>query len=455
MLDSFSYGLAMDLRAVAFSVKGRTARRSASRAYRWLLANETRPRDQLDCLTAQSSAAIAQFAASDSPFYRDLYSSRQISLDDLADPQVWHELPVVDRSMLKEHSADVVARSATPAVMREALTGGSTGEPLRSFHDTRVPTLPLSWRMYRWWGVEPWDDIARVGRWGFGRRASIVNALQWWPTRQIYADAALIDRGALEEFTEQVARVKPVLIEGYVGAMLELATFIEISGRQLPAPRAVATTAAPLTEGARTRLQDVFGAPVYDEYRGAELGWMAGECQRQEGLHCFTDMRRIEILDDHGRPQPPGVVGDVVVTDLFNRVFPLVRYRLGDRGSMIETVCPCGVTLPLMDKPDGRTTDLLRLPSGVAVGHRLMGMFGSCPDAVRLFQIFQAADYAVTVRVVRGSHPNAEAQIEAAVSALRGRLRHEVPVRTEYVDRLPYIKGKLKYVMSEVPDPSL
>lgn len=442
------------MRRVAFAVKGRVVRRSALRLYDSLLANERLPSDELAGLTARRSTQIAQFAQAQSPFYRDLYSSRGMSARDLTDPQAWTELPVVDRTALRDRAADVPTSEANPRTMRPALTGGSTGEPFRAYHDTRVPTLPLSWRMYRWWGVQPWDDLARVGRWGFGARASAANAIQWWPTRQVYTDASLIDRSSLSAFVGRIERVRPALIEGYVGAMLELARFVEEEGVQLPVPRAVATTAAPLTEDVRRRLQTVLGAPVYDEYRAAELGWMAGECREQNGLHCFTDMRRIEVVDAQDRPAAPGVVGDLVVTDLTNRVFPLVRYRLGDRGSLVEQPCACGVTLPLMAKPDGRTTDLLRLPSGAAMGHRLHGMFGGYPDAVRLFQIHQKADYTITVRVVRGPHPDADAQIQSAVGGLRERVRGEVPVLVEYVDDLPYYKGKVKYVICEVPDPA-
>jgi len=51
---------------------------------------------------------------------------------------------------------------------------------------------------------------------------------------------------------------------------------------------------------------------------------------------------------------------------------------------------------------------------------------------------------------VLGNTPDASANVERAVAALRDRIRHEVPVRIEVVDELPYTRGKLKYVISEV-----
>ena len=308
---------------------------------------------------------------------------------------------------MKEHDADL-RPAGSERFAREALTGGSTGVPLRTAHDSRVPTLALAWRMYSWWGVQPWDDLARVGRWGFGRFETVRNRLQWWPSRQIYLDARLLDRDSMRKFHRAIVRTRPALIEGYVGAVLEFADFLDSEGLTIPTPAAIATSAAPLPPSARRRLESVLGAPVYDEYRGSEALWMAGECRMQTGLHIFADARRIEVVDPHGRSLPAGEVGDIVVTDLTNRVFPIIRYRLGDRGALMDGTCECGVTLPRMAQPEGRAIDILRLPSGAGLSHTT-AMFAKHPGSVRLFQVHQTADYSIAVRVVLGDDPDASA----------------------------------------------
>ena len=353
--------------------------------------------------------------------------------------------------MVKASAEEFRTAQANQRNSRDAKTGGSTGEPLRILHDARVPTLTLSWRMYSWWGVAPFDNIARIGRWGFGPREALKNTIIWWPTQQVYLDAALINRDTMKRFHASLSQVRPTLLEGYVGAMLEFADFLEMHRLRLPQLTAVAATAAPLTEAVRTRLQDVFGAPVYDEYRCSESGWTAGECRRQHGLHIFADMRHLEVVAPDGTPLPPGETGDLVVTDLTNRVFPLIRYRLGDRGSMLDKACACGVTLPLMAKPDGRNTDLIRLPSGAVLAHRLMAIFSDKPEAVRLFQIHQLEDYSIVVRVVLGEAPDARAHVERVAQILRDRISSEVPVKVEYVESIPYTGGKVKYIISDVP----
>ena len=440
-------------RAVLFSAKSSTVRARSGRYLRELQTNERRTVGELSDLQDALAQCTVEFAMASSPYYRRVYGDLGVDTGRLRHPEAWADLPVLDRATVKEHSDEFPTPEATGKNVREALTGGSTGEPLRTLHDARVPSLALSWRMYSWWGVRPYDNLARVGRWNFGKLATLKNDVSWWPTRQIYLDAALISEETMETFQREMTRVRPRLLEGYVGALLAFVDFLESRGLTVPAPLAVATTAAPLTTSARHRLEAVFGAPVFDEYRGSEFGWMAGECARQDGLHIFSDVRRIEVLDPDGRPAEPGKVGDLAITDLRNRVFPLIRYRTGDRGTLRAEPCVCGLPLPLMEPPDGRTIDVLRLPSGKLLAHRLMGTFSAHPEAVRLFQIHQQADYSITLRVVEGPGSEARRHIEAAVQDLRERIGDEVPVRIDYVDSLPYTGGKTKYIISDVPKP--
>lgn len=434
-----------------FRAKAATVRANAGAFHRELLANERLAPDESTRMQNRLARDIAALAMRSSRFYERHFRAHGVRTESLIEPEAWAELPILDRATVKHHAAEIRTPEATDATARPALTGGSTGEPLSTFHDARVPSLALSWRMYSWWGVEPYDDLARVGRWNFGRLATIKNDLAWWPTKQVYLDAGLISAETMETFHRELTATRPRLIEGYVGAMLEFADFMERRKLTVPAPTAIATTAAPLTASARARLEAAFGAPVYDEYRGSEFGWIAGECGHRDGLHVFSDVRRVEVVDEHGAPAAPGQLGDLVITDLRNRVFPLIRYRTGDKGILRADPCRCGRALPLMEQPQGRTTDVIRLPSGTVLAHRLMAMFAAHPEAVRLFQIHQLSDYSIIIRVVVGDGAQARDQIESAVTSLRERIANEVPVTVEYVDALPYTGGKTKYVISDVP----
>lgn len=439
------------VRRTAFGIKLRTGRAATGRFLDELMLAERMPRDALDQLQQQRTRDLVAFAMQQSPFYRRAYAGLDIDPERLADPGEWNRLPIIGRTTVKEHQREFATREAGRSTTRIALTGGSTGEPLQTMHDTRVRSLALSWRMYSWWGVAPYDDLARMGRWALDRRSMAKNAFAWWPSRQLYVDARLLTTESMTAFHRSLERVRPRLFEGYVGAMLEFAEFLERRRLSIPAPVAVATTAAPLTSGVRQQLEQAFGAPVYDEYRVSEFGWTAGECAERSGMHVFSDVRRVEVVDPEGVPLPAGSVGELVVTDLRNRVFPLIRYRIGDRGSLREQPCRCGRSLPLMDPPDGRTMDLVRLPNGDVLAHVLTGMFSADPDAVRRFQLHQHADFSITLRVVPGQVPDGLQRIERAADQLRARVAPDVRVRVELVAALPHAAGKLQYIISDVP----
>lgn len=440
----------MPLAEQSFTIKSRTARRKTGRYFDQLLASQYLAREDIDRLQRRRAQRIAEFAAGNSRFYAAMFEKSGVRVDRLGERDEWQNIPVTTRAELKRDRDEVVSTEANKRTARSAQTGGSTGEPLRTMHDNRAPNLALAWRMYGWWGVQPWDNLARVGRWGFGTVDAIKNAISWWPSKQVYLDAQLFDENSMAAFYERLVNTGPALVEGYVGAMLEFANFLDAQHLTIPSIRAVATTAAPLTLNVRSRLETVYGVPIYDEYRGSEVNWIAGECQGHNGLHVFADARLVEVVDDNGRRLPNGQFGDIVVTDLTNRVFPIIRYKVGDRGVMFDHQCPCGVNLPMMGPPEGRTTDIVRLPSGRMINHGLMAMFAEHAEAVRIFQIHQTNDYAIHLRIVRGDIPNAERYIEEAVQQVRRRIEDEVPVSIEYVNAVPYTGGKTKFLISDI-----
>jgi phenylacetate-CoA ligase len=441
------------LRRGVFALKRRTVLRGSDALARRAAVDEVAPVEELLRRQRQLAIAQARYAMGNAPFYRQLYSDAGITLDDLRDPEAFTSLPVVEKDDVRAHFDELRTPEAVDGTIAVSRTGGSTGQPLRILRDTRVSAQPLEWRLMRWWGVHPSDNVAIVFRHIKTGREEKVHALKWWPSRRIQLDAYRIGEDEVRAFVRQWHRVRPALLTGYAGGVLELARTLARLGLEVPAPTAVATTASPLTDANRSELESLLGAPVYDHYRSSEIPWMGGECRERAGHHLFVLDRVVELLDDVDRPVPPGETGQVVATDLTNRVFPLVRYRLGDRTHAISRPCPCGVTLPRIARVEGRQTDGLRLPDGTWVaGVGLYQIFNTVHAAVREAQIDQAADYSVTLRCVLTDDPGARSAVEGVVEDLRHKLGHAVPVRPEFVPAIPHEGGKIRYIRTAVVD---
>lgn len=120
--------------------------------------------------------------------------------------------------------------------------------------------------------------------------------------------------------------------------------------------------AEPWSEGLRKKLEEALGIKAYDNYGLSEaMGpGVAGECETQNGMHIYEDNFIAEIIDpDTGRPVKDGEYGELVITTLTKEALPLFRYRTRDITRLNKEKCACGSIFARMDKPIGRTDDML------------------------------------------------------------------------------------------------
>lgn len=441
----------MSLRRAAFEVKSRTVLRSSRKMMDALLRNDTLAPEALDRLGRERVMAQARFAMAHTRFYADHYRDAGLSAADLWDLDALESLPLVEKSHIREQAESFRSDEWTPRRAVRITTGGSTGRPLTLERDRRVPARGFEWRLQNWWGVRPEDDTAIVYRIFRSRRDMALQSVLWWPSARFHCDALQMTEEAIFDFLSEFRRRRPRFLIGYVGGIVELARFVAARGIELPAPRAIAVTAAPMTEQQRRLVESALGAPTYDHYRCAEFNWMAGECRAQDGLHTFSDIKWLEVIGSDGRPSPAGQVGQTVLTDPLNRVFPLIRYRLGDRTARIDAPCSCGSPFPRIEPIHGRVSDALRLNDGrVLPGEALTQLFKAAIDHVEQFQIHQRADGSITVRCIAGRGPEARQAIERVVSQFRGIVGATTDVRLEIVDDIAHDGGKIRYITSDL-----
>ena len=120
--------------------------------------------------------------------------------------------------------------------------------------------------------------------------------------------------------------------------------------------------AEPWSEDMRLKIEEKLGLKAYDIYGLSEvLGpGVSGECTEQAGMHVWEDHFIVEIIDpETGEVLPEGETGELVFTSITKEAFPVIRYRTRDICSLNPTPCKCGRTHIRMNKPSGRTDDML------------------------------------------------------------------------------------------------
>ncbi len=152
------------------------------------------------------------------------------------------------------------------------------------------------------------------------------------------------------------------IIPSYALRVLHICVGDGIDPREDFSVRAIFVGGEPHTEKIRRRIEDGFGARVYNCYGLSEMcgPGVAMECGQQDGLHVCEDHYLAEIIDPVTlEPVEPGEQGELVLTSLRREAMPLIRYRTRDITHQIVGDCPCGSAHMRVARMEGRTDDML------------------------------------------------------------------------------------------------
>ncbi len=163
----------------------------------------------------------------------------------------------------------------------------------------------------------------------------------------------------LPELVRALNGYRPAIVGSYATALSVLAGE-QVAGRLALSPALLLSGAERLSPRAAAQIGSAFGCPVRDTYAASEFPGIAFDC-RHGRLHANADWMILEPVDPEFRPVPPGVASHTtLLTNLANRVQPLIRYDLGDSVTFLPDPCPCGSPLPSL-RAEGRRDEVLRL----------------------------------------------------------------------------------------------
>ncbi|MDR7544441.1 MAG: hypothetical protein QN120_09375 [Armatimonadota bacterium] len=266
-------------------------------------------------------------------------------------------VPALTKLEAVAHASEVAAGASRPAART---SGGSGGTPLPVLVDRATyPWYVVGfYRGLRWWGADFFDRAAvLLGRSRHSILWSAVARVKDWATGWLRVAVEGDFDARVGRVAAAVARYRPAFVYGYPSAVYRVARWLETaSDCPPPRPRVVVTTGEPLFDFQRAAIERVFGCPVVEEYGCGELGSMGFQCP-SGCLHVTAEAVLLEA--------PPAAAGPgpVVVTHLRNVRFPLIRYALGDLGTVDTEACPCGRGLPVF-RFAGRSRECVRAPEG-------------------------------------------------------------------------------------------
>ena len=226
----------------------------------------------------------------------------------------------------------------------------------------------------------------------------------------------------LPAIVHRLNEFQPEVLVGY-SSMIRLLAEEQLVGRLRITPRSVICSSEPVTDAIREKVRAAFGDLPFEVYAATEPAGIAAHCE-QHRMHLFEDLVIAEFVDENDRPVPPGIFGArVLVTVLFSRTMPLIRYAMSDSVCLSTETCPCGRPFGLIAEIQGRREESLELPGSQGgmvivqpnVFHGAMELF-----PVRAWQIVQESG-SLRVHVVAGpsglDSPAVERALDAALRA--------------------------------------
>ncbi|MBF4492426.1 phenylacetate--CoA ligase family protein [Flavobacterium sp. MR2016-29] len=168
----------------------------------------------------------------------------------------------------------------------------------------------------------------------------------------------------LEKFLKKFKSKKFDYVNGYTSSIVLFAKYLEkkniVLNEICPTLKACFVTSEMLFESDKKLLEKQFGIPIINEYGASELDLIAFENPQGE-WQINAETLFVEILDENNKVLPYGKEGRIVISSLFNKANPFIRYDIGDIGILDEKST---LQKPILKKLIGRTNDVAILPSG-------------------------------------------------------------------------------------------
>jgi len=362
---------------------------------------------ELERFQSERLRAVVAHAYAHVELYRRKWRQAGVTPDDVKTLADLSKLPVITRDDFRHSTAgDILSRRHRPHQCFEVGTSGSSGSPMTMFVDTDKALLDFSVNLPQHMARCAPVTVTAVLRDLFLRRgirymAIVVDephARVFWQMRHTRVNSLCPP----VEHVTAINRKRPICLMTYPSVLRNICLAVKRDGLEMHQPELIMLSGEVVDPPLRQLIASVFRGTLMDVYGTTEAGFIAAECPAQAGQHVLAWKAIIELLGEDGREVPPGEPGKVVITDLFNRATPIIRYAgLGDYAVRKTEPCSCGRSLPLLARVEGRTVDSVVLPNGALVHpYRLTLALEDIPH-VSKFQIRQEARDHIRVLLVK------------------------------------------------------
>lgn len=200
-------------------------------------------------------------------------------------------------------------------------------------------------------------------------------------------DVLSLDENMLKKIIYCIKHNHVKMILGYGSALNQLADYLDKMNISLQGLKVVISDSDPLKRESRIILEKHLGCPIVDRYSNEEHGLIAFSYGKDEPYEVNISSYFVELLKlDSNEYAEPGELARVVITDLYNKAMPLIRYEIGDLAVSDEYSKNGVKTLRVLE---GRAADMLVRKNGIRISSASVNNYMERLDGLLKYQLVQ------------------------------------------------------------------
>jgi len=292
--------------------------------------------------------------------------------------------------------------------------------------------------------------VASISPWHMSSQVTSTAKTWWTPSIRLPAS------DTLESIVQRLNEWQPDVLIVYASMACILAEE-QLVGRLHIQPNKTFTSSEVLTDETRRLVKSAWGNEPFNQYGATETADIAAEYEKCRHMHLFEDLVIVEVVDEQYQPVPTGTFGaKTLITTLFSRTQPLIRYELNDSVRLGTETCSSGLPFGVLEAIQGRVEDVLMLPG--KLGGRLAVqplVFNRVMDILPVsgWQIVQEADDSLTV-LLSGVHDGVEDSdlVDNLMQALKQQGVQVSTIKVQRVSTIPKTaSGKAPLIRAHNP----
>lgn len=308
----------------------------------------------------QRKKAIVEHHLDHTPFYQKLLANHTV---------IWEKIPVLTKKDLQQPLEERLSKDYTLKNIFKGKTSGSSGHPFTYAKDKMAHAM--AWASFH--NAYQAHDIdlntslqARFYGIPLSGKGKYMELLKDYVSNRKRFPIFNLNDEVLEKYVSRFRESEYHYLNGYTSSIVLLAKYCRKKGVTLKtycrSLKTCIVTSEMLFPDDRELLEKWIGVPVVNEYGASEVGLIAMENPQREFVINQENLF-VEVVDENNIPVPDGTIGRILVTDLYNLAHPMIRYEIGDLGSL--KTLENGTRI--LENLQGRTSDIARLPSGKVV----------------------------------------------------------------------------------------